>query len=565
MRTDDIETSDAISLLSRRRFLQGIGASTAGLAMANTLSLGDVASAAPLGPDDGVLVVVVLAGGNDGLNTVVPAGIGSYYDRRKAISIPATSTLPIGGGFGLHPSLTYMKNLYDSGMVAVVDGVGVTTATSFSHFDSMAYWMKGNTTSGPATGWIGRYLDSIGGSATSAGHIGHNVPLMMIGNQSAGSAIPLWSFVFGRSAELVDRQLNDAIRAMGGSTGLGTWGDQIAKSQIEALDVAGHIQPLHSPPLPDGDFIKEMNLAARVINANFGMRVLSVMRGDFDHHSDQLDDHAALLRDLDQGLQSFYSTLTPANANRTTIMIVSEFGRTPDSNDGRGTDHGSANAVFLLGNRVAGGRYGQLPSFTNLDEHRRFKPTVDFRQVYATVLDSWLQADSGAVLGGSFGSLPLFKGAPSVQPVPPAPPTPAGRYVAITPSRILDTRNGTGAARAPVVGGAALPLVVSGVGGIPPADVTSVVMNVTVTEPTLAGYVTVYPTGEPRPVASHLNFTANQTVPNLVLSKMGTGGMVTLFANAGRTHLVADVVGYFSTKGGSTLVPLTPTRLIDTR
>lgn len=561
----DIDTRSALWMLSRRRFLQGLGASGVGLAAASLWPFDEAFAGNPIGPNDGVLVVVTLAGGNDGHNTVVPAADGFYYDRRQGLALNPETLLQIGGGYGLHPSLGYLKSLYDDGQVALIEGVGVTANASLSHFDSMATWMRGaSTVGGVPSGWIGRWLDALAAPPITAVNIGSDVPLTLVGTERAGAAVPTWSHSYGDVEGVHDRQFNDAVRSLGAG-GFGGWADAIVASQVEALDVAYDTNPLHEPRLPDGPFLKDLTLAARLINANVGTRVLSVIHGDFDHHSDQLNDHAALLAQVDTGLQGFFATLTAENARRTAVMIVSEFGRTPEVNGGRGTDHGTANTVMLIGPRVAGGRTGAPSSFTDLDRDGRFKPTVDFRQVYATVLDSWLAADSRSLLAGSFSPLRLFKSAPTTLPIPPEPPTPPGGFVPITPERRLDTRIGLGAARARILGGSALPVQIGGLGNVPNTDVTSVVLNVTVTEPTLPGFVTVWPTGEPRPWASHLNFTAGQTVPNLVLAKLGNGGMVSLFPNAGQLHMVADVVGYFSLRGGSALVPMTPVRLLDTR
>jgi Protein of unknown function (DUF1501) len=286
----------------------------------------------------------------------------------------------------------------------------------------------------------------------------------------------------------------------------------------------------------------------------------------FDTHSGQLADHAQLLAELNTGLQALFGTLQPRFANRTTVLVISEFGRTPAANDSAGTDHGTANTTMLIGPPVAGGLYGQLPSFTDLDDDDRFKANLDFRTIYATVLDKVLGADSQQVLGARYETLPLFSGAalPGIPPPPPLPIVP-GRLIAVSPERRLDTRQGTGAPQAKFQAGIEETMPVLGVGGVPGQDVTAVVMNVTVTAPSVAGFVTVWPTGEEKPNASSLNFVSGQTVPNLVMSKVGANGRVSLEVSDGAADMIADVVGYFSKAGGSTLVPMTPVRVRDTR
>jgi uncharacterized protein (DUF1501 family) len=150
-------------------------------------------------------------------------------------------------------------------------------------------------------------------------------------------------------------------------------------------------------------------LAARLINANLGIRVISVNLGGFDTHSDQPVAHAELMAELDAGVGAFFDTLATGFKSRTTLMTFSEFGRRPDDNDTSGTDHGTAASHFVIGDRVAGGLHGDAPSLTALDDNDNLINTVDFRQLYATVLDQWLKADSQQVLGYNFGSLPLFR------------------------------------------------------------------------------------------------------------------------------------------------------------
>ncbi len=562
----DISTAETLSLLSRRRFLQAIGATGAGLAVTTSWPLADAYAGTAISPTDGILVVITLGGGNDGLNTVVPASNGAYYDNRQGLAIRAEQTLPITDGYGLHPSLGFVKSMFDNGQVAVVEGLGI-RENSLSHFDSTAMWMRGVPgVNGVPSGWLGRWLDATTSQPLTAVNIGHNVPLSLVGTSKSGSAISTFPANFGAQTDLWETQLYDAVRSMGAApTGLGPWANMAAAVQTSALDVGRDVTPIFGTALPNGKFIKELTLAARLIELNVGTRVISVIEGDFDHHASQPAAHATLLQQLDQGLRAFFAGLSPANANRTTVLVVSEFGRTPKGNAGNGTDHGTANNVLLLGTRVKGGLHGTLPSFGDLDSDRRTKPTMDFRAVYAAVFDQWLAGDSKQLLGGTFGGLSLFNSAPSTATPPDLPPTSPGRFIGIVPERRLDTRDGTGAIRAKVGAQQAISLAVGGVGSVPPNDVTSVVLNVTVTDPASSGFITVWPTGEPRPWASHLNYEAGQTVPNLVLSKMGAGGRVNIYSEGGPVSLIADVVGYYSTKGGAALVPLPPSRLLDTR
>jgi uncharacterized protein (DUF1501 family) len=565
MMSSDIETEQAIALLSRRRFLQAAGATGVGLAISNFDAL--AAHADPIGPRDGVLVVLTLAGGNDGLNTVVPTSNGAYYDNRRGISIAASAALDIGNGFGLHPSLPYLRDLYDNGHMAIVNGVGV-PGPSLSHFDAMATWMRGQNGNGSFSGWLGRWLDGVG-SATPLRSVAidPSVPLTLIGTSRSGAAVSPWGMRFGAAkADEPESRSYEFVRTLAGaSLGRGALADAITASQRDAIDVGRDVAPIFATKPPESELAKRMTVAGRLIAHNVGTRVVHVFQHGFDTHSAQLGTHARLLAELDEGVRAFYAALPPSFYSRATILVVSEFGRTPKPNDG-GTDHGTTNTTLLIGRPVAGGIYGDTPSFTNLDKENRFKSSIDFRSVYATVLNQVLGADANQILGGNFGSLPLFSGAAPLE-LPPPPPIPdaSGWLMPINPERRLDTRNGLGHPRAPMGRGIEHTVVVGGVGNVPPNDVSAVVLNVTVTNPSDDSWLTVWPTGEQRPLASNLNFVAKQTVPNLVLCKMGVNSRVSFYLDEGRGDVIADVVGYYSTKGGSGYMPVVPSRLVDTR
>jgi uncharacterized protein (DUF1501 family) len=567
MLSSDIETEHALKLLSRRHFLQAMGATGAGIALGTYGRDLAAYAAAPLPPSDGILVVLLLGGGNDGMNTVVPIANGAYYDKRRGLALKANQTLGIGQGFGLHPKLTYLKTLYDQGHVALVHGVGYANP-SLSHFDSMATWMRGQANGGSFSGWLGRWLD--GAADTSPLHmvnVGVNVPLHLTGQVRSASSIAPWGMELGSANDAPHNRLYGAIRSLSdASSGLGPWGDTITRVERDALDIGRDVKPVFASKLPDGDMARDMTLAARLINANLGVRIVNVSQDGFDTHFNQLTEHDILMGELDAGLRALYAGLEPRFANRTTVLVISEFGREPSANDSAGTDHGTTNTTMLIGPPVAGGMYGQAPSWSDLDENDRFKSSLDFRSIYATVLDKVLGADHQQILGANYETLPLFSGA-LLEGVPGPPPIPVvpGRLLPVTPTRKLDTREGNGGPQAKFQANVEETVYVLGVGGVPAQDITAVVMNVTVTDPTNAGFITVWPTGEVKPNASSLNFVPNQTVPNLVMSKVGANGRVSMAVSDGAANLIADVVAYFSKAGGSSLVPMTPIRLRDTR
>ncbi len=397
--------------LTRRYFLQA--AAAAGGATMLPAMFADMAEAAtPLGSTEGVVVIVWMEGGNDGLNTVVPINDGTYYDMRGSTAISPSAALGIGNGRGLHPELGYVQSLFQQGQVAVIDGVGEAN-NDLSHFESAARWMDGRAGTAPHTsGWVGRHLDGLPGNDPFHGvHIGRSVPLQMQGNRRNATAVPVRAngLFNPATASDVDRRQMAAVDAMAaGSTGLGVLGDALAEAGRTSLAVAGRLAPVYSPELPDGDFTPDMILAARLINANLGLRVINVSYGDFDGHAGHPTMHAARMQEFNAGLQAFHQNLDGRFANRTLVLTLSEFGRRPQANNSSGTDHGSASTLLAIGPGVVGGFHGEYPSLTNLDQRQNPKANVDFRSVYANVLDTWLDGDSNQILGGNFAGLAML-------------------------------------------------------------------------------------------------------------------------------------------------------------
>jgi uncharacterized protein (DUF1501 family) len=393
--------------LSRRRFLQGTAA-TAGAAALLPSWLADLAGAAtPLGAQDGVLVLVQLGGGNDGLNTVVPFGDSAYYAKRGNIAIAAKDALPLAEGVGLHPKLTWVKSRFDAGHVAVVQGIGE-KGSDLSHFTATARWMAGDGSDGSnGTGWVGRYLDGLHGGALEAVVLGTSLPLVAKGKARNATALPT-SFdavIDPTSKDDWTRRSAECVRAMGGPTGLGLWGDAIAAEGRGAVDLTATCKGFYAPKLTQGSLAQQADLCARIINADVGARVLHTSFGSFDHHANLPGEHGARMTELDTGLKTLFTKLTPAMAARTTVVTYSEFGRRVQSNQSNGTDHGTASVLFAIGDAVKGGLYGAQPSLTNLDRAGNLVPTVDFRSVYTTVLDTWLRADARQLLGGTYENL----------------------------------------------------------------------------------------------------------------------------------------------------------------
>ncbi len=419
--------------LSRRRFLQ-LSALGVGTTMVLPSWMADMAAAAtPLGPAEGVLVVVMMGGGNDGLDTVVPHGDSNYYRLRShGTAWQPGETLALAPGVGLHPDLPGIKARWDAGDVAVVRGVG-NPGGNLSHFDSMASWMRAHPNASTNTGWLGRYLDGLGADPLRGVTIGTSIPLHLVGAATRATGLPeSINDAFG--ANRADRWRNleiDAVSAFAAqSTGLGPWADSLARSGRETVALGAQLGPAYSTSLPNGELARQLTLAAGLVNANLGIRVLNVSYGDFDHHDDLRARHAERMSEFDAGVSAFFATLNPSWSERVTLMTFSEFGRRPADNDSGGTDHGTASSLFVIGSKVRGGLYGQQPGMrdADLDNDDCLRTTVDFRSVYATLLDRWLDADSHQILGASYEDLAFVDppgataagGGGGATPIPPA-------------------------------------------------------------------------------------------------------------------------------------------------
>ena len=569
--------------LDRRRFLQlvGMGAG-AGLAAGGVspvvddllTGLGRPAWAAgPVGPTDGILVVIGMLGGNDGLNTVVRLKDSNYAAMHGSLAIAPSNTLALNGDVGLNPALTELKRFWDDGQLAVVEGIGYPDP-DFSHFNSMAYWMAGRPHAIPKTGWLGRWLDGHLNGATdlyAAAEVGSSVPLHLIGQSSRGTVVPPNRPGYGADQSERSRRAYAAVRAMRTSAS-GPWFDAVSQAMVDQLDLAKTLAPVipDEEQLSDTKIVAQLDVTARLINANLGFRVMTASFGDFDSHAGQPSQHPVRMQELNASVKRFFEVLDPAWRSRVTVMTFSEFGRTPWNNDGAGTDHGSSAPHFVFGQNVKGGLYGQRASMAGLSRWQRMGHHVDFRSYYASIIDGWLGGGSGDVLGGNFEDLKLFSRSPGIDPsggISPGPtkPTSMSGFMPLTPVRVADTRDGTGGVvRRRLKAAERLRVTVRGVGGVP-AGATAVVANVTAVDATRDHYFSVYPGSTARPETSNLNGGPGRPVPNLVVMAIGEDGCIEVFNSHGETHCFVDVFGYFVAGSGEGFVPVDPSRLFDSR
>jgi uncharacterized protein (DUF1501 family) len=395
----------------------------------------------PTGTDGKILVVVQLSGGNDGLNTVIPYGDDIYHRARPALGHDANAVLKIDNYLGLHPNLTAFKELYDNGQMAVVQGVGYPNPNR-SHFRSMDIWQSGDpTTEVTTTGWIGRYFDNAcAGADPKVGiSIGDVSPLAMKGDRIT----PL-SFEnpanyryngYDKTRYLQINQHASAPAVMPDLEVLPAAPDHsylkppvkkvqsiTAQSQLDFLSrtamdaqvssdqilriTANHDGP---KPYPQNEFGNGLRTIAAMIAGALPTRVYYVSLGGFDTHANEKQRHDKLMADLSQGVGAFWADLQKQNnADRVLMMTFSEFGRRVETNASGGTDHGAAAPMFLFGPSLKPGFYGRHPSLTDLDQGD-LKYQMDFRNVYASVLQGWMDTPSKPILGEQFKTLDVFK------------------------------------------------------------------------------------------------------------------------------------------------------------
>jgi uncharacterized protein (DUF1501 family) len=414
---DRLSTPPTNAQIGRRRVLQAMLAGGALSAMPSWVRASSAWGAPGTG---GSLVVVNLAGGNDWMNTVVPADLDRYGALRSGVALDRSTMLSLSGGLGLHPALAGLKQQWDGGHVAVVQGVGFPDPT-LSHFDAAARWMSGHALGIGTSGWIGRYLDGAGpGNGFTGVHLGASIPLLMRGVQPVAISLPdsmdgaLGAVRTRKTKQGVepDRdnlRLFSAVSEMAQGRGGSTLADRWAMNARRAVETAAGITPLYDGlPKEQRGLVRQMAVAARVLSADLGTRVVSVAQGAFDTHENQLVTHATRLAELDSALTAFFGGLDPTVAGNVTVLVVSEFGRRAEANGSGGTDHGTAGAALLVGQPVKGGVYGTASSITQLDRSGNLVATVDMRSLFATVLAAVLGADDRRLLGASFDHLPLF-------------------------------------------------------------------------------------------------------------------------------------------------------------
>lgn len=408
-----------MSTVTRRQFLKYSGVVAA--AAAPMLTVEQIAEAAitrPLPLGTPILVVVTLYGGNDGLNTVIPYQDSAYYNARPGLTYKPETLLPLSADLALNASMTGIKSLWDANKVAIVRGVGYPKPDR-SHFSSMSIWQTGSPGAHLNTGWLGRWLDSQAIDPMTAISLGGVLPPLLVGAKQSGSALPLGGLsipqgIIGTACQRLSVPSSSDSPLMAAA----------ATSMRNLFNVSGNIQPILAKPAPasedlpttsggnaggDTDLSRQLNVVAKLIAAGAPTRAWSVSLGGFDTHANEANAQALLLGTVSKSITTFLSQMKASGRSRDiTVLVYSEFGRRVKANGSEGTDHGTSGPVFLIGDRVNGGFYGDQPSLSKLVDGD-LAVTTDFRDVYSTVVEKVLGSPAERILNNWKGRVNAIK------------------------------------------------------------------------------------------------------------------------------------------------------------
>ena len=367
---------------------------------------------------DPVLVILQLSGGNDGLNTIVPYGDPLYVENRPAVRVSEDNVLPINDSVGFHPSIGPLKDLYDNGKVAIIQGVGYPNPNR-SHFRSMDIWHTCQPDKVGTEGWVGRAIremDPASENVLTGVNLGRGLPRALVAPEVPVASVGNLE-TYGVLSGIEEDQRGEALdifsRMYSPAIGRGPVVDYLSQTGSDALkgaDILSTAPEKYSSSVEYGNntVAQYMRNIAQVHLADLGTRVLytTAPYNSFDTHAGQMTSHAALWTDASNAIKDFYEDLKEHQASDNLVLLVfTEFGRRVHDN-GSGTDHGSGGIAFVVGDPVNGGLYGEYPSLA--PEHLLegdLKYNNDFRGLYATLLERWMGLDSNSIVGGAFEQL----------------------------------------------------------------------------------------------------------------------------------------------------------------
>jgi uncharacterized protein (DUF1501 family) len=405
-------------MLSRRQFLgrsAGLSFLTFGGSLPS-LFVQAARAAAEADRNNHVLVVVELNGGNDGLNTVVPFENDRYYQLRPSLGIPKDQVHKLSDQVGLHPAMARAAELFKAGKLTIVQGVGYPEPNR-SHFRSMEIWQTASTAArAPDTGWLGRTLDALATPADEGHLLGlalnDTVPQAFLSRKFTVPVLQQIDKATSAADESRPQQLLNRLTttaSAGDGVAVGFLRRQATATLRTAEVLRKSTGQFKSAVEYPGELGKQFQRAAQIITADLGVRLLYLSQGGYDHHSQQANLHPPLLTELSDGLAAFQEDLEKHRvADRVVVLAFSEFGRRTDENASKGTDHGAASCLFLAGAPLKGGLAGSYPSLEKLGDNDLIY-TIDFRSVYATLLERWLGCAADKLLGAKFPFLDLLR------------------------------------------------------------------------------------------------------------------------------------------------------------
>ena len=370
---------------------------------------------------DRVLVVVELKGGNDFMNTIIPYTSGVYYDSRPVVGLKAEEMLPLNDTLAWNPNIEPLKEMYDQGEVAIVQGIGYPDS-SRSHFRAMDVWHTCEPIEIGDEGWVGRVireLDPNGENVLTGVNFGRGlsralavsgVPATSVDNlDSYGLMTSIDEAKRMKSLEIFEKMYSPAI-------GTGVTMDYLSQTGLDVIRGADELKKapaMYESKVEYGtdSIAKSLRDVARVHLAGLGTRVFYTMHGGYDHHANEVPSHPKLLKELSGAIRDFFQDLRDHNASEEIVMLVfSEFGRRIRDN-ASGTDHGTGGGAFIIGDGVKGGLYAEYPSLepSRWANGEDLEQTIDFRGIYATILEQWMGLDATPIVDGTFEQIYPFQ------------------------------------------------------------------------------------------------------------------------------------------------------------
>jgi len=391
-------------MINRRRFLiASAGAGAAGL-LSGAVAVGwdDLLRAAqdrPLADNAGVLVIVTLYGGNDGISTLIPYADNAYHDARPELAYAPDDVIHLDAQLGLNPALRGLAQLWNQRQLAIVRGVSY-PKPDHSHFRSMDIWQTASPAEPVSTGWIGRWLDATGDDPLRAVSVGAVLPPLAVGERQTAAALstaqmPATAEIFGATMQALGADDPGDTPAM----------SAVCKAYRAAHTTDATFGSIKPREAENNALATRLSMVASAVRARVPTRVYMVHLGGFDTHADERETQQRLLQTFDEAVTPFLQEMAADRYGRNVVLMAySEFGRRVAANASHGTDHGTAGPVFVAGTPVRGGFYGVEPSLTNLD-NGDLKPTTDFRDIYHELLVRTVGTDPTPSVGTGRTSL----------------------------------------------------------------------------------------------------------------------------------------------------------------